>query len=618
MINKAYSFLRHLHYSSTSLSSSDFLYTIPSTYWILSTLSVAFLSKFSMVNHLLFVLLLPASLHLSSAFRAGEPTPIQLVTSDKYYGPDGPWQAVTVWLGTQRTPVDLYPGGTYGSPILSNTVCDGVKAYPCGSGGLYNPSGSRLFYNNTAQIPEDPGWVLGALKYRIHPLYCMDQLYISARGDEHVQNLSILLVDTVSMIYPDGTNYPIQLGTLSLGGASPNQTFSSGEVFINAPLLPGSLWEQDLIPSSSFGMHLGSATLGPPLSLWLGGYDQSRIVGPVSVQVLKDVDPSIDLLDIGIGVEHGASPFAFRSRGKILAEGNSSISRSIPLIMNPNAPYLAVPNSTCAAIAKNLPVTYNPKYGLYFWNVTDPLYNRIVRSPSYLSFTFRAAGLDTANITIKVPFQLLNLTLDAPLVTTPIQYFPCQPPQDSDKWSLGRAFLQAAFIGIDWNYEWGKWYLAQAPGPNTASNPNQSPLSYASVVTSSAGISWSDTWEGYWFPLADDLSQLNPTSSIQPAGSGLKAWKIAVIVIGSIVGLSLLGFLIYYYCYQRGPKSETPHLTKEVLSSIPGEVLTNMPNFTMSELPDRQTLEQPNTDLTELPNGRERAELGNHALGIAP
>lgn len=546
-----------------------------------------------------------------------------MVTSDKHYGPDGPWQAVTVWLGTQRTQIDLYPGGSYGSPILSNTICDGAKAYPCGSGGLYNPSGSGLFDNTSILLKESGdhlGWVLGALNYRVHRSYCMDQLRISSTAEVDVQNLSILLVNNVSMIYPDGSKYPIQLGTLSLGGLATNQSFSysSGKAPLNASLLPGSLWEQHLIPSSSFGMHLGSATFGPPLSLWLGGYDESRIVGPVSVQVLNGWDPYIDLLDIGIGVDHGSSPFPFDSRAGILAEGNSSINKSIPIVMNPNAPYLAVPDSTCAAIAKKLPVTYQPKYGLYFWNVNDPLYKRIVTSPSYLSFTFRAAGLDTANITIKVPFQLLNLTLEAPLITTPIQYFPCQPPQDTNEWSLGRAFLQAAFFGIDWGDGPGRWYLAQAPGPNTASSPNQSPFSNSSTVTPSAGISWNNTWEGSWFPLADNVLQLNQTSSIQPAGKGgLKAWTIAVIVIGIIGGLSLLGFLIYYCRYHLGPKSETPHSTKEVFSSKPGEVLAELPNFTMPELSDRHILELPNTHSSEMPNGRERAELGNQALGIA-
>lgn len=349
-----------------------------------------------MVNLLLFALLFLTSLYLSFAFEVNDPNPIQLLTSDKHYGPDGPWQAVTVWLGTQQTQVDLYPGGSYGSIILSETICVGFTAYPCGSGGLYNSSGSKAFDDHSIQIFEwgDQGWVLGALKYYVNRKYSMDQLYISPNG-VYVSNLSILLVEDVSMIYPDGSYYPIQLGSLALGGAFPNQTFHIPDrADINASLLPGFLLEQNRISSSSFGMHLGSATLGPPLSLWLGGYDRSRIVGPVSIQVIKDLGPTIDLLDIGIGVDHGASPFPFVSREGFLAEGNLSIGQSIPLVMNPSAPYLAVPSSTCAAIAKSLPVTYNPKYGLYFWNVNDRLYNRIVRSPSYLSFIFRAQGLD--------------------------------------------------------------------------------------------------------------------------------------------------------------------------------------------------------------------------------
>lgn len=97
-----------------------------------------------MVNHLLFALLFLTSLYLSFAFRV-DPNPIQLLTSDKHYGPDGPWQAVTVSLGTQQTDVDLYPDSSYNSIILSKTICDGVNAYPCGSGGLYNPSLSKAF-----------------------------------------------------------------------------------------------------------------------------------------------------------------------------------------------------------------------------------------------------------------------------------------------------------------------------------------------------------------------------------------------------------------------------------------------------------------------------------------
>lgn len=260
----------------------------------------------------------------------------------------------------------------------------------------------------------------------------MDQIRISAGGGNEIP-----LVSNASMItskFWDSTgeqcfsdiSWWIQLSDPTRDFVTPF-SHSSGKVApVNASLLLGYIWEQHLIPSSSFGMHLGVANFGPSLPLWLRGYDGSRIVGPMSFQISKGWDPYFDLLDIGIGSDHGASPFSFVSRAGILAEGNSSMSSSLPLLIHPNATYLDAPNSTCAAIAKNLRVTYNSKYGLYFWSVNATRCKRIVRSPSYLSFTFRAAGLDTANITIK--------------------------------YRLGRRP--------------GKSYLAQAPGPNTALSPN--------------------------------------------------------------------------------------------------------------------------------------------------
>ena len=33
------------------------------------------------------------------------------------------------------------------------------------------------------------------------------------------------------------------------------------------------------------------------------------------------------------------------------------------------------------------------------------------------------------------------------------------------EYTLGRAFLQAAFVGVNWEPDVGLWFLAQAPGP---------------------------------------------------------------------------------------------------------------------------------------------------------
>ena len=48
--------------------------------------------------------------HSLLALQSG-PLPLQIPTASKHYGPDGPWQAVTILLGSEATQLDLYPGG---------------------------------------------------------------------------------------------------------------------------------------------------------------------------------------------------------------------------------------------------------------------------------------------------------------------------------------------------------------------------------------------------------------------------------------------------------------------------------------------------------------------------
>ena len=424
----------------------------------------------------------------------------------------------------------------------------------CGTGGLFDPFLSSTFDNSSIAFGQDKsnGDITasdGAIRYAGLSSDVIDTLSLplgSIGQGALAPNLSIALFSSFNMTYPDGTVYPAQLGYLSMG-PQVNQSFGK----INASLVPGILKEEGRIGSSSYGLHVGSTAFQLPLSLWLGGYDASRLTGSVSTQqVNAKYGLQIDLFDIGIGVESGGSPFPYPLRQGILGDGNSSITSSIPVQMNAGAPYLSLPNSTCSAIARDLPVTYQAKYGLYFWNTTDPRYAQIVTSPSFLSFTFRASGDSTGtngNMTINVPFALLNLTLDLPLISTPTSYFPCQPPQLGGQYSLGRAFLQAAFIGVNWDLQSeGEWYLAQAPGPGAASSPSQ--MSFGSTVSSSPSSSWADTWKNHWTPLPNasatsfsiSTNSHVPTDSPPSTPEGLSGGAKAGIGIGVAVFVLIL------------------------------------------------------------------------------
>lgn len=152
-----------------------------------------------------------------------------------------------------------------------------------------------------------------------------------------------------------------------------------------------------------------------------------------------------------MGVTDGGSPFLKSQKsprnGLLRLYGSST--GELDVFPNPGVPYLNLPPETCAAIADSLPVTFNDDFGLYIWNTTDATFQEIMSSPSYLSFTFSSGG---RNSSIYVPFALLNLTLENPLVNTSMSYFPCSPytPFDGSTYHLGRAFLQAAFLAQNW------------------------------------------------------------------------------------------------------------------------------------------------------------------------
>jgi hypothetical protein len=75
---------------------------------------------------------------------------------------------------------------------------------------------------------------------------------------------------------------------------------------------------------------------------------------------------AIDLLEITIEVDHEDSSFSYSMRQNILTENNSSLSKSLSVAMSPATSYLNLSRSTCAAITKDLSVTFDAKYELYF------------------------------------------------------------------------------------------------------------------------------------------------------------------------------------------------------------------------------------------------------------
>ncbi|KAI1375735.1 acid protease [Hypoxylon crocopeplum] len=487
--------------------------------------------------------------------------PVAATWSDSTFGPDGPWPAIEVTLGNEQK-ISLYPGREFQTFLLTSDYCNHNTSIPCyaNQAGLYNDAQSQVDTTGSTgsiQFQSNPDYMLGVDVRGEMTKSWIDTVDF---GGATIDNVSLALLDQSYMAYPDGQWYPLTVGCLGIGAPDTvNQSFSNSfGPAINASLIPGYLWSHSTTASNSFGMHIGSANPRMPGSFYFGGYDQNRIVGDI-LSFRDDYTKSITLKDVGIKVVDGSSPWEFESLGGLLSSGNDSItSGGLQVSVDGCSPYLSLPKSTCDAIAKNLPVDYNQESGLYFWKTDDPKYTQIVNSASVLEFVF-IGDSNTKNVTISVPFRHLNLTLTAPLIDKPTQYFPCYTGPFKS-YTLGRAFLQDAFVGANWGAK--SWWLAQAPGPNIPS-PSVVELGDSDSVKASSN-DWKESWSGSWTALkpedvASSASVSAPSETIsEPAevtgspSAGLSTGAQAGIGVGvGIAGLAIIGAIAFFFLRRR-------------------------------------------------------------------
>ena len=291
----------------------------------------------------------------------------------------------------------------------------------------------------------------------------------------------------------------------------------------------------------------------------------------------------VQLLDIQIRVEQGEFPFSASSNtseddaptsytGLLSVDTSSFSSGTQPTNIHPMLSYMYMDPATCSAIVEHLPVTLQRFTNLYIWNTSDPSYTRIMQSSAHLDFIFENSG--HGNLTIKVPFQLLNLTLDAPIVSPPVQYFPCQSFHASDgsnHYFLGKSFLQAAFLGMNW--ERRKFFLAQAPGPGAAAPNLQDISTDATMISSDPIADFASSWSRIWKSTTQttpSASQATPsdansegadtaTGAPTPTSEGgLSAGAKAGIAIGVVVAvLAVLGLGVFFLRRRRNLNAAT-------------------------------------------------------------
>ncbi|MCJ1323582.1 hypothetical protein MMC10_000243 [Thelotrema lepadinum] len=487
-------------------------------------------------------------------------------------GPDGPWIPITLRPGYPLQYIDFYP--TFNASTnwfvaslncaTSNQTClESAQNYydSTAFSAINNPLLSEM-KNSSAVSFDDIYGVTGQLLNATGSAgyWHEESIAISDLGNSNyywAPSLSQVTSTLTNALFPNGANYvPLSLFTLDPAELylpnAPNNTATFVSMLNDMySYTPGH------INSMSWGMHIGSYAQKIDGSLVLGGYDQARIIGNPGTFSSSGVN----LSSISLGSSSGGFDWTtdLLDRDFLSTEGNNSTFKSLNVSLVSGAPYLYLPSSVCSSLASVLPISYNADFNLYTWNTGNTSYSSMVSSPTYLNFTFT----DSQNIplSVNIPFALLNLTLDAPLVQKPTPYFPCSP--NDSTFGLGRAFLQGAFIGM--NYNSSTFWLAQAPGPNIpAPGSAIKPIGVNDValVPNPDGPSWEETWSEVWFP-PNGSTTANSTSTPGVSGvpspgntssSQLPAGAIAGIVVG-LVAATILVFLFIMWHRRRRQRS---------------------------------------------------------------
>lgn len=157
---------------------------------------------------------------------AADLTTQTVLWSTKTYGPNGPWQAVTIEIGDPPQAVDLLPGGYWASNVLTPSICLGRTETECAipkAAGFYDENLSKTSKHivGTGRIanstPPQNGGVLDSLQGNAN--YTFDTVKISmldvgqpTRYSLAMRNFSMLTITSGMEELPDGTTYPAQIG----------------------------------------------------------------------------------------------------------------------------------------------------------------------------------------------------------------------------------------------------------------------------------------------------------------------------------------------------------------------------------------------------------------------
>ena len=258
-------------------------------------------------------------------------------------------------------------------------------------------------------------------------------------------------------------------------------------------------------------------------SLVLGGYDTSKFHAATNVTVPFGSDVMRDLL-IGVqSITTTASTTALTSAtGGFYAFIDSTVAQ------------LWLPLEVCEAFENAFGLTYDEDAELYLVNNT--LHTQLQEQGANITFTLGASDSGGESVDIVFPYSAFDLQVSFPIQVNTTYYFPLKRAANSTQYTLGRTFLQEAYLIAD--YERRNFTVAPCAWTENAQSTIHSIISPDTVLPSDS------------------------------SSSGIGGGAIAGIVIGIVAAVALIGLAVWLYRRkQQGQKRRIAELEAKAASA---------------------------------------------------
>ncbi|KAF2089158.1 acid protease, partial [Saccharata proteae CBS 121410] len=423
-------------------------------------------------------------------------------------GNDGPWSTFGINIGTPAQAVRMLPatGQSASWPVLPDgctSLSSDLDFTTC------NNDRGKVFYVNKSSSWQEEGI------YELNTLYVENQLGLGedARGEYGY--------DTVGLAW-SGEGLP-SLENMVVGGiADPfswEGSFPLSPRGVNftdlndpKPTILHTLRNETYIPSTSWSYTAGAYNVVPKAygSLTLGGYDTTRFeANDITIPFGSDI--SRDLL--------------------LAVQSVSTNLTDTPLMSTANYWYIDslvasmwFPEDVCTAFEDAFGIVWDSENSIYLIN--DTQHETLTNQNPSLTFTI-SANTTGASVNITMPYSSLALNASYPVYPNSTRYFPLKRAVNDTQYTLGRAFLQNAYVITD--YDRSNFSVHQALFPDSSVSQN-----LVSIIA----------------PGDETTSTNGTTSTSSDSSSSLSGGAIAGIVIGALCALALLA-LAFFLVHRR-------------------------------------------------------------------